>query len=293
MGAFLRHAPPHGTIASGLRFSSFFCLGVVVPSKTLPPASWQLSPGVPAGTWDYFQSLEIAQTYDDFFGGNTLFEFDEAVLARHLARPGVVADLGCGTGRALLPLLRRGHRGVAVDLSQHMLDLVAAKAAEEDLPLECVKANLVEMDVIPSESVDYAICMFSTLAMIQGRENRRRALTHARRILRPGGLLVLHVHNLWYNVIHPLGRGWLVRTLIRAAVRRDVEAGDKFFDYRGVPNMFLHVFRLPELKRTLTEVGLKVVEVIPLDTARRHALPNPWLLGRLRANGWIVVSRKQ
>ena len=28
---------------------------------------------------------------------------------------------------------------------------------------------------------------------------------------------------------------------------QDVEAGDKFFDYQGVPNMFLHVFTRSEL----------------------------------------------
>ena len=49
--------------------------------------------------WDYAHAPHIADDYDDYFALNTLFEFDEAVLARHLTRPGLIVDLGCGTGR--------------------------------------------------------------------------------------------------------------------------------------------------------------------------------------------------
>ena len=35
--------------------------------------------------------------------------------------------------------------------------------------------------------------------------------------------------------------------MVRSIVGRDVEAGDKFFAYQGVPNMFLHVFTRSEL----------------------------------------------
>ncbi|HQU46421.1 MAG TPA: hypothetical protein PK867_26680, partial [Pirellulales bacterium] len=85
------------------------------------------------------------------------------------------------------------------------------------------------------------------------------------------------------------GRAWLARNLFGSLVRRDQEPGDKFFDYRGIPNMFLHVFTRRELKADLLAAGFRIVEFIALDTQRRHALRRPWLFGRLRANGWIVV----
>ena len=73
-------------------------------SSSSPP-HWQLPPGVTRGLWDYVRSREIAEDYDEYFAFNTLFEFDEQVLARHFKPPGVVVDLGCGTGRALVPLV--------------------------------------------------------------------------------------------------------------------------------------------------------------------------------------------
>ncbi|HVA47420.1 MAG TPA: methyltransferase domain-containing protein [Pirellulales bacterium] len=250
---------------------------------------WRLPSGITLGLWQYAHADHIAYRYDDYFAQNSLFEFDEAVLSRHLSRPGLLVDLGCGTGRLLVPFARRGFRGLAVDLSMPMLDVVGQKAREESLAIDRLRANLTELGCLRDAVADYAICMFSTLGMVRGRQNRLRVLGHARRILKPGGKFALHVHNRWYNLFDPQGRAWLARNLFGSLVRRDQEPGDKFFDYRGIPNMFLHVFTRRELKTDLLAAGFRIVEFIALDTQRRHALRRPWLFGRLRANGWIVV----
>lgn len=258
---------------------------------------WKLPPGVSRGTWDYAQSSSVAEDYDDYHALNPLFDFEESVLREEFARPGLVADLGCGTGRALVPLVRAGHRGLAVDLSEKMLGVVREKAALENLDIECLQANLAELDAVADESVDNAMCLFSTLGMIRGRAVRRRALGHMRRILRPGGRLVLHVHNFWFNVWDPGGPWWVVRSLLAASApsarrRDDWDLGDKYYPYRGVPNFYLHVFRNRELRADLRSAGLRVRRWIPLDVRRRHALRAGWLLPALRANGWIVVCER-
>lgn len=250
---------------------------------------WKLPPGVPRGTWDYARSISIAEDYDDYHALNPLFDFEEAVLREEFTRPGLVADLGCGAGRALLPLVRAGHRGLAIDLSEEMLQIVREKAELDGLTIECLQANLVELDSVPDDSVDYAMCLFSTLGMIRGRANRRQALGHMRRILRPGGRLVLHVHNLWFNLRDPAGPWWVLRSLGKAAWRGDWELGDKFFPYRGIPNFFLHVFRKGELRADLAASDLSIRRWIPLDVKRRHALRARWFLPAVRTNGWILV----
>ncbi len=252
---------------------------------------WQLPTGVSRGSWEYMHSPDIAYDYDEFFAYNRLFELDEQELARHLPQSGLVADLGCGTGRALLPLVRRGMRGLAIDLSEEMLSIVQEKAEIEDLPITGVLANLVELDCLATDSIDHAICMFSTLGMIQGQDFRQKALRHVRRILRSDGRFVLHVHNYWYNLYDPGGPWWLIKNLFRSILVGDIERGDKYFPYRGIPNMYLHVFTLGELKRELRTVGFQVQEIIPLDARRMGRLRYPWWLGRLRANGWICVCQ--
>ncbi|HEY2148169.1 MAG TPA: methyltransferase domain-containing protein [Pirellulales bacterium] len=251
--------------------------------------SWQLPSGVTRGMWEYAEAEHIARDYDEYFAQNRLFDFDEAVLARHFTRTGVVVDLGAGTGRALVPLARRGFHGVAVDLSSEMLEVIGEKAAEENLRIDRLRANMVELDCLAEGIADYCICLFSTLGMIRGSENRRRAIAHVRRILKPGGRFVLHVHNFWYNLRDPGGPWWVMKSLFRSIVARDFEAGDKFFEYRQIPNMYLHVFRRGELCGLLRGAGFRIVELVRLDPQRFRALRRPWLFGDLRANGWIVV----
>jgi SAM-dependent methyltransferase len=170
-----------------------------------------------------------------------------------------------------------------------MLRVVQEKADEEGLAIECVRANLVELDTIADQSVDYAMCLFSTLGMIRGRENRRAFLRHAQRILKPGGRFVLHVHNYWFNLRDPDGPWWVVSNLIKAGLRRDVEIGDRWYPYRGLPSMFLHVFRWRELRADLHDASFRIIERIALDAPRRAPLRRPWLFAPLRTNGWIVT----
>jgi SAM-dependent methyltransferase len=239
--------------------------------------------------WEYAASRRIAEQYDDFFAFNRLFEFDQQVLARYFSPSGLVLDLGCGTGRALVPLVRRGYRGLAVDLSEKMLQIVHRKAELENLPIQCVRANLVQLECLADDLADYAICLFSTLGMVRGHANRRRVLEHARRILKPGGLFVLHAHNRRFGLFDSGQLWWLAKNLLRARLVRDVEPGDKFLFYRGIPNLFLHIYTRRELTGALRQAGFRVREVIPLNRLRNRALARPWLLGQIRANGWIVV----
>jgi SAM-dependent methyltransferase len=249
---------------------------------------WKLPAGVTRGVWEYARSRSVAFDYDSYFANYELFEFDEQVIARHFRTPGLVADLGCGTGRALVPLCRRGFRGLAIDLSENMLAVVREKAARENLAIETLCANLVELD-LPAHSVDYAICLFSTLGMIQGRENRQRVLEAARRMLKPGGVFILHVHNYWWNLYDPRGPWRLAANYLRSKTIRDVEPGDRYFHYRGVHNMFLHVFTRRELAGALRRAGFQIREIIPLDARRKRELRWPRLVSSLRASGWIVA----
>ena len=253
---------------------------------------WRLPPGVSRGVWQYAQTDQIAGRYDDYFAHNPLFQFDQQILARHFATPGLVVDLGCGTGRTLLPLARRGFRCLGVDLARPMLAIAGRKAAREGLHLARLQANLVQLDCLRDRSADYCTCLFSTLGMIRGRAHRGRVLGHARRILKPGGLFVVHVHNVWFGLWDPVSRLWLARQLLRSLVRRDVELGDKFFDYRGIPKMFLHTFTERELTGALRDAGFRLRELIPLAVMRQSPLRHRWLFPSIRANGWIAVCEK-
>jgi ubiquinone/menaquinone biosynthesis C-methylase UbiE len=247
------------------------------------------------GLWDYIHNDAIAEDYDDYFAHNSLFDFDEPLVLdaiRSGQAGGLVADLGCGTGRALVSLCRNGFRGLAIDLSQSMLEIVQEKADLDELDIQCLRANLVQLDCLSDSSIDHAMCLFSTLGMIRTAAARRLALAHVARTLKPGGRLVLHVHNFWFNLYDHQGIRWVLRSLLWRLWDREFETGDKYFHYRGVSNMFLHVFRRRELKRDLVEAGFQVDQIIPLALARDRAIRAPRLFPSLRANGWVAVCTR-
>ena len=176
----------------------------------------QMPAGVTRGMWDYAQSENIANTYDEYFEHHKLLKLDHRLVQDALTPydSALIADLGCGTGRALVPLVRAGARGLAVDLSEHMLCEVRSKSDREHLSIECLLANLVDLDCLTTNSVDHAICLFSTLGMIQGQPNRCQFVRHVRRIIKPGGRFVAEfggrgnvkaIVGAIYNAIEALG----------------------------------------------------------------------------------------
>jgi len=257
-----------------------------------PQPAWKLPTGVTRGSLDYIESAAIADGYDEDLAFGSDYQFDEEVLKLHIPAIGRVADLGCGTGRALVPLVRRGNQGLAVDLSLEMLRIVRQKAEAEQLDIECLQANLVELDSIEDQSIDHAMCMFSTLGMIKGREHRQTFLRHALRMLKPGGRFVVHVHNFWANLNEPDGWYWVLKHYAQTWTTPGMERGDKYYRYRGIPNFFLHVYGRREFKRELRQAGFKVDKLIPLRIDRQGMLACPWLCGGLRAGGWIAICEK-
>src|SRR5262249_50342417 len=146
---------------------------------TPPLPDWQLPPGVNRGLWNYVHDPTIARAYDESLAGVSLVRVDQTFAERYFDKPGRLLDMGCGTGRLLIPFAQRGYWALGVDLSEEMLAKVAEKARLAQVRVHRVKANLVELESIADQSFDYAASLFSTLGMIAGTEQRRRVVAHA------------------------------------------------------------------------------------------------------------------
>jgi ubiquinone/menaquinone biosynthesis C-methylase UbiE len=262
-----------------------------VTDQRHPPPDWQLPPGVNCGLWDYLHSESVARNYDAGLTGSSLFQIDQAYVERHCPTPGRLLDLGCGTGRLLVALARRGYRVLGVDLSPEMLRVAAEKAAAAGVSVDLLRANLTELDALRDGAFDYAACLFSTLGMVRGADNRRQAVGHAFRVLRPGGVFVLHVHNRWFNFWNPEGRKWLLRDLWG---RGDGERGDRTMPtHQGVAGLTLHLFTRGEAVRLLNGAGFRVREVRPVGLRPDGGLGWPWWFGWLRAYGYLLAAERQ
>ena len=274
--------------------------------------SWQSLPGVSPGTWDYVRNHSIANDYEEFLQGDPLTVLDWQIVSHCLppvspeTRRCKVIEFGCGDGRTLVRLGQRGYGAVGVDLSLPMLMAMKKKfdtqpnMGQMEAKVTSIQANLVQLDGIRSDTVDHGICLFSTLGMIQGEVHRQQFLKHARRIIRPGGYFIVHAHQLWSQLLHRGGLKWMAGHLIDVA-RGKMGLGDRFSNYRGIRNMFIHSFRRGELERLLTKTGFEIqswhcVTDSALKTAATQdrdgsEISLPGQAKVLSTVGWIVVCR--
>ncbi len=225
------------------------------------------------------------QAYDERLANTPLLALDIEYVLEQCQPPGSLVDLGCGTGRLAIALAQNGYRPTGVDLSPEMLRVLRAKAADIGIDIPLIQANLVELEALDDEAFDHAACLFSTLGLIEGEDNRRRFLRHVHRILRPGGTFVVHAHNRWFHLWTRAGRRLLWHNQGR---------GDFLMPaHEGIGPMTMHLFTRREMVRALQAAGFKVRAVRPVSLRSDGEMGVSWLLGGWRAFGFLVAAEKQ
>ena len=102
-------------------------------------------------------------------------------------------ELGCGTGRLLIPLAEAGYRVTGVDLSPAMLRIAQAKAEAAGV---AESVTLIEGDYADAPldgAYRLAFVVMNTFLHLNTQERQLTALRHWREHLAPGGLLVIDV----------------------------------------------------------------------------------------------------
>lgn len=267
-------------------------------ASTVPQRpSWQLPPGVSRGTWDYLHLPSIADDYDNYFREHPLLSLDMRLVDQYLprrehGRAPIVADFGCGTARVAKQLVPRGYRVLNVDMSLPMLGQAAQLEPSTLASSVCVQANLVQLEWLEDQSLDMAVCLFSSIGMIRGRKHRRTFLGHVHRCLQEEAVLFVHVHNRWSSLFDPGGVRWLAGTWLRSWAGQGWEFGDRVYQYRGLPAMFLHIFSRSELVRDLHTAGFRKLDVLPINHTATALLHKRTALVNLRAGGYFAVARR-
>jgi SAM-dependent methyltransferase len=203
-----------------------------------------------------------------------------------------VLDAGCGPGNLVPEFAGRYRRVCALDASPRMVDVARSNAAG----LRNVSYQVGDIESLPFE--DETFDVVCSAGVIEYLPRFERALEEMRRVLRPGGLLILSTTNAaapahWFRpLLEPVAR---LSTVARVF-------GIKPGDYR----VWYH--RVPEFKKRLQAAGLVLERERhfyltlprPLDrmfpTAARvlESFCDKYMdttLGHL-AEGYIAVARK-
>jgi SAM-dependent methyltransferase len=136
----------------------------------------------------------LAPAYDDFTAHHDyeLWLGNLLPIARSHGLSGRrLLDVGCGTGKSFLPMLRRGWRAVACDISPAMVERARVKVGD------AVELHVADMRELPVfGEFDLVWALDDALNYMLSGEEMRRALSGMRENLAPGGLLMFDVNCL-------------------------------------------------------------------------------------------------
>lgn len=199
-------------------------------------------------------------------------EFIHAAMFEHLPKQGLIVDAGCGLARWPIYLRRRGYRVFGLEWSHDACRI----AKQTDAGLEVVRSD-VRNTPLADASVDAVL----SLGVVEHDEaGPIEALREARRILKPGGIMVLAVP--YNNPLRRLVVNRLQSWVTRKRRRADWKLG--FAEYR---------FSGREVKRFLHQTGFEVVAWYPNDL-RPPKNMGLWVdYNNLTLNPFIPVEREQ
>ena len=193
------------------------------------------------------------------------------------ARPGMsVVDVGCGAGRAVAELAERGVKTVGVDPDERMIAVARRRWPEADFRI----AGAYELP-LPDASVDgyRADKVFHELA------EPGRALAEARRVLTPGGRIVL-VGQDWDTFVIDSGDPALTRTIVHS--RADLTAGPRAA--RRYRNLLLDAGFGDVTVQVHTGV-FTGPGMLPLITGLAEGACSSGAVTREQADSWIAEQR--
>jgi SAM-dependent methyltransferase len=144
--------------------------------------------------WAEIAYEAIAPVYDDFTAHHD-YELWLGNLLPELRRLGLrgdrLLDVACGTGKSFIPMLKRGWKVTACDISPAMVELARAKVGKT------AELSVADMRELPDfGEFDLVWCLDDAINYLLSHEELEQALNGMRRNLGPGGLLMFDVNAL-------------------------------------------------------------------------------------------------
>jgi ubiquinone/menaquinone biosynthesis C-methylase UbiE len=203
----------------------------------------------------------VARQYDAIYDDPYWHFHDELTwrsIKPHLPRDhgAAVADLGCGTGKWGLKLLKSGYATTFVDHSGGMIEQVRKKL--ETYGPRASKAmlhvlDIVDLSALPSDAFALIVAMGDPLSICSDPVAAAREM---QRITRPGGVVVATADNKLAALDHFVGRGNLdaLETFVRSGRTNWLTADER-------EQFELTTFTPASLRKLFEKSGFEVLAV--------------------------------
>lgn len=173
-----------------------------------------------------------------------------------------IMDVGAGTGRYSIPLAEEGYDVTAVELVKHNLGRLKQKS-------ELVKAyqgNAMKLKRFENDTYDLTL-VFGPMYHLHSMEDKCKALSEAKRITKPGGvILVAYIMNEFSVITYAFKEKHINEALETGML-------DEKFHCTPKANELYSFVRLEDIEEINDKVGLERKQIIAADGAANYMRP--------------------
>lgn len=184
-----------------------------------------------------FPPITAAMPWADRTGA----EVDRAIAMLRPQGGERVLDLACGIGRHSLELRRRGFEVVGVDISADLLEMAEREAANQDLAVSFLQADLRELDL--RDEFDLVLSLNDgAVGYFETDEENARTFEIVAQALREGGGHLMQLPNVLHAEAHLPLKSWIVGESTLELSDHHWNAEDRYIEGFTVPIRLGEVF---------------------------------------------------
>lgn len=171
-------------------------------------------------------------------------------------------DIGAGTGRYSVALAEEGYDVTAVELVRYNLGVLKKKASS----VKAMQGNALNLKKLESASYDVTL-LFGPMYHLFGFEQKLRALSEARRVTKPNGVILVAYCMNEYGVIT---YGFKERNVLSCMAEerftedfKTISSPDKLYDY----------MRIEDIDALNEAAGLRRIKILSPDGPANYIRP--------------------
>lgn len=173
-----------------------------------------------------------------------------------------ILDVGAATGRYSVPLAEEGYDVTAVELVKHNLARLKAKGSA----VKAYQGNAMKLRRFEDNSFD-VVLVFGPMYHLHEREEKLKALSEAKRVVRPGGIILVAYIMNEYSVI--------TYAIKEKHIKEAMQTGmlDANFHCTKAANELYSFVRTEDIESLNAEAGLERIQLIAADGAANYIRP--------------------
>lgn len=171
-------------------------------------------------------------------------------------------DIGAGTGRYSVALAKEGYDVTAVELVRYNLGVLKKKASS----VKAFQGNAMNLKKLESDSFDVTL-LFGPMYHLFGFADKKKALCEAKRVTKPGGVILAAYCMNEYSVIT---YGFKERHVLECVEQQRLTES---FQTISMPSALYDYMRIEDINALNEAVGLERIQILSPDGPANYMRP--------------------